>query len=90
MALAESAPGLRIGKDSESLRLVQRKDRLAIFMPGIHFPNLTNGDFVPAWHDAVSQDGDTSSEARWAIVFFANAYRLRLPTFEEAHTPKNQ
>ncbi len=90
LALAESAPGLRIGKDDASLTEVVHKDGTALFMPGFHFPEMTDGRIPAAWHDVVQASEDTISEdtARWAIVYFVNAYGRRLPTSAEVHAPK--
>ncbi len=89
LALAESAPGLRIGKDDASLTPVVHKDRTALFMPAPQLHRLTNGRILPAWHDVVQASGDTVSEdaARWAVVFFVNAPGLEFPTAIETHVP---
>lgn len=89
LAIAESAPGLRIGKDEASLAPVVHQDGTAIFFPAIHFKQLS-GDRVPAaWHDVVQASGDTVSDdtARWAVVYFMNAPALPFPTGVETHTP---
>lgn len=90
LALAESAPGLRIGKDDASLTEVVHRDRTALFMPGFHFPEMTGGRIPAAWHDVVQASEDTISDdtARWAIVYFANAHGRRLPTSVEVHAPR--
>ena len=90
LALAESAPGLRIGKDDASLTEVVHKDRTALFMPGFHFPEMTDGRIPAAWHDVVqsSEDVLSTDAARWAIVYFVNAPGRRLPSSAEVHVPK--
>lgn len=90
LALAESAPGLRIGKDDASLTELVHKDRTAIFMPAFHFPELTGGKIPAAWHDVVQASEDTISEdaARWAIVYFVNAPGKQFPTSEQVHRPQ--
>lgn len=90
LALAESAPGLRIGKDDATLTEVVHKDGTALFMPGFHFPGLTGGQIPAAWHDVIQASEDTLSDdaARWAIVYFLNAPGRRLATSAEVHVPK--
>lgn len=90
LALAESAPGLRIGKDDATLTEVVHKEKTALFMPGFHFPELTDGRIPAAWHDVVQSGDDTYSNdaARWAIVYFINAQGRHLPTSAEVHVPK--
>lgn len=89
LALAESAPGLRIGRDEESLVPVEHKDGVALFMPAYQIHELTDMRFRPAWHDVVQASTDVYREnaARWAIVYFADSEGTHVPTKEEAHTP---
>ena len=89
LALAESAPGLRMGKNEETLKEVEHKERHAVFMPGLLFPAITSHEFVPAWHDVVQKSTDTHSEdvARWAIVFFADPVQKKKTTWKDRHTP---
>jgi len=88
LALAESAPGLRVGKDDASLVSVVHKEGTALFMPGFHFPELTGGQIPAAWHDVIQASEDTVSDdaARWAIVYFLNASGRALPTSAQVHT----
>jgi isopenicillin N synthase-like dioxygenase len=90
LALAESAPGLRMGVDDEHLHEVTHREGEALFMPGLKFPDLTSKDFVPTWHDVIQKSEDTYSDdiARWAIVFFADPAGMENISYEEAHTPK--
>lgn len=94
IAIAESAPGLRIGwnsipKSLLHLEEVKHEDHSAIFFPSYHFPRLTGPEFEPAWHDVVQSSDDQYSEdtARWAIVFFADVYGLPLPSEKVTHQP---
>jgi isopenicillin N synthase-like dioxygenase len=91
LALAESAPGLRIGTYEEDLQPVVHADKTALFMPGLRFYTQTDQRFHPAWHDVVQASEDTLNEstARWAIVFFADGESQKdRPTTEEIFTPK--
>ena len=95
LALAESAPGLRIGKDAETLQEIEHRDGQAIFMPGLQFPELTSDDLPPAWHDVVQKKNDRVKEgaygndtARWAIVFFADPATLTQTKWEDRHRPR--
>ncbi len=89
LALAESAPGLRIGKDDATLVPVVHQDRTALFFPALHFTTLTDGRIPAAWHDVVQASGDTVSDdaARWAVVYFMNAPALPFHSEVETHVP---
>lgn len=91
LAIAESAPGLRIGKDDASLTPVIHEDGKAVFFAAPQMRDLTNNEIPCAWHDVVQASGDTVSNdaARWAVVFFVNAPGHAFPTSEEAHTVVN-
>src|SRR3990167_7547937 len=88
-SLAESAPGLRIGKSDKDLKEVFHKNKSALFMPAMDFWRITTPEFTPAWHDVVqkSQNAYNKDVARWAIVFFADISTIKRYTYEEAHTP---
>lgn len=90
LALAESAPGLRIGKDETTLTPVEHKDGIALFMPAYQLPEITDMRFRPAWHDVVQASENVYREnaARWAIVYFSDAEGATVPTKEQAHTPE--
>ena len=92
LALAESAPGLRMGIDDEHMKEVEHLEGEALFMPALKFSTLTSNDFPPTWHDVVQKGDDTYNGeiARWAIVFFANPVNVPEITYEEAHTPRRQ
>ena len=92
LAIAESAPGLRIGRNNSEtgilhLEEVSHEEHSAIFFPSYHFPRLTGPEFEPAWHDVTQSSDDQYSEdtARWAIVFFADVYGLPLPSERATH-----
>ena len=90
LALAESAPGLRIGRNEATLKDVEHKDGTVIFMPGLQFHLFTSEEFTPAWHDVVQKSEHTLNKevARWAIVFFADPVRDKRQTkWEDRHRP---
>lgn len=92
LALAESAPGLRIGRSPEKLEDIVHEEKTAIFMPGLYFPNATSEEFMPAWHDVVQKQEDSLSgdTARWAIVMFSNSVDMGHPSFQQSHTPQGK
>lgn len=89
LALAESAPGLRIGLNEATLKEVKQKEGTVIFMPGLQLRLLTSEEFTPAWHDVVQKSDDAFSEdaARWSIVFFADPIKKEKTTWEDRHKP---
>ena len=90
LAIAESAPGLRIGLNAKSLQPVDRSEGDIVFMPALRLRDITSAeDFPPAWHDVVqSSDRQLSDEtARWALVFFADTVDQNHTPWAEAHTP---
>lgn len=89
LALAESAPGLRIGKNEETLKEVVHKENVALFMPAYQLMEMTDKRFLPSWHDVVQSSNDVYREnaARWAIVFFVDAPGVPVPGKEASHTP---
>ena len=91
LALAESAPGLRLGTCAEDLQPVVHQDHTALFMPALRLHTVTDERFHPVWHDVVQASADTYSDttARWAIVFFADgASQKTRPTPDEIFTPR--
>lgn len=91
LALAESAPGLRVGTVTEDLTPVTHTDHTALFMPGLCFYTVTDTTFHPVWHDVVQASEDTHSDttARWAIVFFADGESQKeRPSHDEVFTPR--
>jgi len=90
LAIAESAPGLRIGRDESTLRPVERGDGEVIFMPGYRLQDITSPeDFPPAWHDVVQKSDHQyrPGAARWAVVFFADMVDQNHTPWEEVHKP---
>lgn len=88
LAIAESAPGLRIGKNDASLHELEHREGQALFFADLDFPSFTSEEFQPAWHDVIQKTENrlNDSVARWAIVFFADPIGMRNISFEEAHT----
>ena len=89
LALAESAPGLRIGKSEETLEEVEHTDGHAVFMPALQLQLFTSEEFTPAWHDVIQKADDKTNEetARWAIVFFVDPVEKIRTRWEDRHTP---
>lgn len=88
LAIAESSPGLRIGKNDKEIYEVTHRENRVIFFPGKKLHEITSKVFRPAWHDVVQKGTNYNKEvARWAIVFFADAKEMRITEYEEAHTP---
>lgn len=90
LALAESAPGLRMGFDDHTVKEISHREGEALFMPGLKFPYITSSEFIPTWHDVIQKGDDAYSNeiARWAIVLFADSWGMPKITYEEAHTPR--
>jgi isopenicillin N synthase-like dioxygenase len=90
LALAESAPGLRMGLNEQTLHDVIHDEGRALFMPGLKFAEVTSNEFPPTWHDVVQKTdiGYREDIARWAIVFFADCSSMKDVTYEQAHTPR--
>src|SRR3989338_7893813 len=89
LALAESAPGLRIGKKQESLQEIVHTDGYAVFMPGLQLRLFTSDEFTPAWHDVVQRADDKPNKktARWAVVFFVDPIHKIKTRWEDRHRP---
>lgn len=88
LAIAESAPGLRIGSHQENLQLVPHKEGRAIFMLGGNSNQVLHTDTLkPGWHDVIRLD---KLRSRWAIVAFIDAHDLEGPSRDDTHTPDKQ
>ncbi len=91
LALGDSAPGLRIGCDSEHpLFPVQHRNSAAVFMPGWMLFQVSDGQIKPAWHDVRPPTGQSHvsrSCARWSIVFFVNDPEGQFSAWDTVHTP---
>lgn len=89
LALAESDPGLRMGKNDKDLREVEHGRGHVLLMPAYKANKITSGDFRPTWHDVIQKKEPKPGEetARWAIVFFADPYNMGPVNEFETHTP---
>lgn len=89
IAIAESAPGLRFGTDSDHVREVVHRAGIGLFFPGMQMAYYTSQDFPPAWHDVVQKGGQSYAPqvARWAVVFFCSPPDPNYFTREQVHTP---
>ena len=86
LAICESAPGLRLGRDPQTLEPLVHQDRTAVFFPDLLFHEATDKTFQPIWHDVIQKTEDQYREdcARWAIVLFADTFDMVPPTVAEA------
>ncbi len=90
IAIAESAPGLRIGKLPETVKDVVHEVGYGLFFPGIQLAHFTNETFAPSWHDVAQKDQDAYKPgfARWAVVLFCGAWDGKPTTWADRHTPQ--
>jgi isopenicillin N synthase-like dioxygenase len=90
LAIAESAPGLRIGKTPDTVKDIIHEPGYGLFFPGINLKELTDETFAPSWHDVVQKDSNAFQPgcARWAVVLFAHVWNLDYKTWEACHTPQ--
>ena len=76
LAIAESAPGLQMGRRGEQVtHPVSHKPGTAMFFPGLHLAPLTSAEeFPPTWHEVIQKEEAVFDRekgiARWALVFF--------------------
>lgn len=90
LAIAESAPGLRIGKAPEDLKEVTREPGTVLFFPGLILQESTGPELAPSWHDVIQKEEHVLNDktARWAIVGFLGAWNQRNLSWQETHDPK--
>ncbi len=90
LAIAESAPGLRIGKTPETVKEIVHEPGHGLFFPGISLQEHTNATFAPSWHDVVQKDQDAFKAgcARWALVLFSGIWEPNIKSWEECHRPQ--
>jgi len=91
LAVADSAPGLRIGCcNQHPLTPVRYREGEALFMPAWMLFQASEGEIKPAWHDVVHAPGEPDVNAicaRWSIVFFVNNPDRSFSSWDELHTP---
>lgn len=88
LAIAESTEGLRIGRDPETLRLVNHQSGRAVFMFSSNYRQLLQNDnFQPGWHDVIQIDETRKGRpfSRWAIVAFIEAHGVKALSRNETH-----
>ncbi len=88
LALAESCPGLRIGKGPEDLKVINHQENQAIFMVSSNFKKtIETDDLSPAWHDVIQLDETQIGRgfSRWAIVVFIEAANVEALDKSETH-----
>lgn len=88
LAIAESEPGLRIGRDPQTLTPVEHKVGNAIFMCSSNFKKVIDSDqFSAGWHDVIQLDETLIGKAcaRWAVVAFIEAAGVEALPQTETH-----
>jgi len=88
LAIAESGPGLRIGKDPNTLQSVVHKSEEALFMLSSNFKKVIDIDTLSAgWHDVIQVDETAIGNpfSRWAIVAFIEAEGVEALQRTETH-----
>lgn len=88
LAIAESSPGLRIGKGPTDLEIVPHEANQAIFMVSSNFKKIIDTDELsPGWHDVIQLDKTQLGKpcARWAIVAFIEGHDVEALSRSETH-----
>lgn len=88
LAIAESGPGLRIGRSPADLEIVEHKPKHAVFMLSSNFRKIFDSDEVTAgWHDVIQLDENAIGKpfARWAIVAFVEGIDVEALPRSETH-----
>jgi len=91
LALAESAPGLRIGSLNAPVE-IQHHEGHCLFMPGLTLNEFTTKiKFPKAWHDVIQKEDKPyrPGVGRWSIVFFVDPIQQRNISIKEARTYKD-
>lgn len=89
LAIAESAPGLRLGQDPDHVQEVVHRPGQVLFFPGMSLGQYTKNEISPSWHDVVQKSADSFNQeaARWAVVFFASPPAPIFFSREVLHAP---
>jgi isopenicillin N synthase-like dioxygenase len=83
LAIAESAPGLRIGSKQENLELVPYDKNGMIFMLGANCGRMVPHEkLLPSWHDVIRLDNLTT---RWELVAFIDGHSVESPSLHDTH-----
>ncbi len=86
LGISESSPGLRIGKDPETLRLVTYQEGHALFMLSGNIEKVMDlKDLSSGWHDVIQLDSTFIDQpySRWAVVAFVDGHGVdTLPSSE--------
>lgn len=88
LAIAESSQGLRIGKEPDSLNLVEHQANQALFFLSSNYQKLIDDSNLKAgWHDVIQLDETQIGlpYARWAIVAFVEGHNLEALSREQTH-----
>jgi isopenicillin N synthase-like dioxygenase len=88
LAIAESCPGLRIGRGPDDLKVIDHKEGHTIFMVSSNFKKiLDTDDFSPGWHDVIQLDETQIDKpfSRWAIVAFIEGANVEALPRSETH-----
>lgn len=88
LAIAESGPGLRIGRTPHDLELVEHRPQHAVFMMSSNFKKLIDTDEItPGWHDVVQLDDTKIGKpfARWAVVAFIEGIGVEALARKDTH-----
>ena len=88
LAIAESCPGLRIGKGPDDLQAIDHEDGKAVFFVSSNFKKIIDtDDLSPGWHDVIQLDETQLGKpfARWAIVAFIEGHNVESLPRSETH-----
>jgi isopenicillin N synthase-like dioxygenase len=88
IAIAESAPGLRLGLDAKSLQDIEHKEKKGLFFPALNLKEM-NGELKACWHEVLQKESDAIGKecSRWALVFFVNPNHIQEEvTHKDTHT----
>ena len=89
LALAESGPGLRIGRNEDSLSLITHKNNTAVFFLSKNFESMLGkgSGLLPGWHDVIQMEKRLvgAPVQRWSIVAFMDVVGATGGTIEEMH-----
>lgn len=88
LAIAESGPGLRIGRSPLDLEIIEHRENQAVFMLSSNFRKIIDTEILSAgWHDVVQLDDSKIGKpfARWAIVAFFEGIDVEALPRTETH-----